>query len=338
MATTTSDVSRRTLVKVGGGFAVAAVLLYLLGRVVGWGEILAAVGRADPLWLVAAMASTTAGLVAWTRVWDDVLSALAVDVPFPSLTMTYFAATFADYVTPAGKVGGGPIIAYLLSTDERVTYHEGLASVTTTDLLNVLPLFLFAAVGTVGLLVRGTLPPRADLFVVAIAGFAAAVALVVAFVAWRRADVEDAAVSVLRPVARALPFVEPSTVEGEVREFSTQIGRIAERPRLLVGTLAYSLVGWVLFAAPLYLAARSLGVSLYPPLVLFIIPASTLAGLVPTPGGLGSVEFAVTGLLVALAPLDAGSAAAVTLLYRVANYWFVVVVGGSFTLYEIYSV
>ena len=337
MAATHSDVSRRTIAKVGAGFVVAAVLLYLLGRVVGWAEIARALRSADPRWLVLAMASTAAGLVVWTRVWDDVLSALSVDVPFPSLVGTYFAATFADYVTPAGKVGGGPIIAYLLSTDERVTYHEGLASVTTTDLLNVLPLFAFAAVGTVGLLLRGTLPPRADLFVVAILGFAAVVALVVAFVAWRRADVEDALVSALRPLAGRLPFLDASSVEGEIREFSTQIGRIAERPRLLVGTLAYSLVGWILFAAPLYLAARSLGVALYPPLVLFIIPASTLAGLVPTPGGLGGVEFAVTGLLVALAPLDAGAAAAVTLLYRVANYWFVVVVGGSFTLYEIYA-
>ena len=337
MGATRSGVSRRTLAKVGGGFTVAAVLLYLLGHVVGWGEILRTIRTADPLWLVLAMASTTAGLIAWTRVWKDVLSALAVDVPFPSLAMTYFAATFADYVTPAGKVGGGPIIAYLLSTDERVTYHEGLASVTTTDLLNVLPLFVFAAVGTVGLLVRGNLPPRADLFVVAIAGFAGVVALVIVFVAYRRADLEAWFVSVLTPVVGRLPFVDATSVEAEIREFSTQIGRIAERPRLLVGTLAYSLVGWVLFAAPLYLAARALGVSLYPPLVLFIIPASTLAGLIPTPGGLGGVEFAVTGLLVALAPLDAGAAAAVTLLYRVANYWFVVVVGGSFTLYEIYS-
>ena len=337
MAGTSSGVSGRTLAKVGTGFVVAAILLYLLGRVVGWGEIIGAIGRADPLWLVLAFASTVVGLVAWSKVWDDVLETLSVDLPFRSLTVTYFAVTFADYVTPFGVAGGGPFIAYFLSSEEDVTFHEGLASITSTDILNLVPQFSFAAVGIAGLLLQGGLPRQADLFVAGLVGFAVVAAVGAAVVLYRRDDVVDAVVGVLAPVARRLPFVDVDTIREEVGEFSSVVGRITDDPKLLEETLAYSFVGWALFAAPLYLAARSIGFTLYPPAVLFVVAASTLASLVPTPGGLGGVEFAMTGLLVALSPLGVASAAAVTLLYRVTSYWFVIVVGGSLTLYRIYS-
>lgn len=337
MATTSSGVSGRTFAKVGAGFVVAAVVLYLLGRVVGWGEILRAVRSADPLWLGLAVASTAGGLVAWSRVWDDVLASLSVDLPFASVTATYVVVTFADYVTPLGVAGGGPFVAYFLSSEEEVSFHEGLASITSTDVLNLVPQFAFAAVGIGGLVLQGDLPRQADLFVAGLAGFAVAAAAGVAVVLYRRDDAVDLVVAVASPVARALPFVDTEAVRTEVREFSDVVGRIADDPKLLERSVAYSFVGWALFAAPLYLSARSIGVALSPPLVLFVVAASTLASLVPTPGGLGGVEFAMTGLLVALSPIGVASAAAATLLYRVTSYWIVVVVGGPFTLYEIYS-
>jgi uncharacterized protein (TIRG00374 family) len=65
------------------------------------------------------------------------------------------------------------------------------------------------------------------------------------------------------------------------------------------------------------------------------VPASTIAGFVPTPGGLGGVETALVVLLVALAPLTGGEAFAVATIYRVASYWFALVIGGAATFYVI---
>lgn len=338
MATTSSHVSRRSLAKVGGGFAVAAVLLYLFGWVVGWGEIVATIRTANPLWLGLAVAATVGSLVAWAMVWGDVLDVLSVDLPFSSVVTTFFAITFADYVTPFGKAGGGPFVAYFLSTDEEITFHEGLASVTSTDVLNLLPQFSFAAIGIAGLALWGELPPRADLFVAAFVGFALLAGGVVAVLLYRRDDAEAAVVGTLSPLGRYLPFVDEETIGEEVREFSSVVGRIADHPQLLEDTMVYSFGGWVLFAAPLYLVAQSVGIDLTPWLVLFVVAASSLASMIPTPGGIGGVEFAMTGLLVALAPIGAGAAAAVTLLYRVTSYWFVIVAGGGFALYRIYAV
>jgi len=63
-------------------------------------------------------------------------------------------------------------------------------------------------------------------------------------------------------------------------------------------------------------------------LVFFIVPASTLAGLTPSPGGLGGVEAALVGLLVVLAGFSTASGYATATVYRLASYWFALGVGG----------
>lgn len=330
-------VDRRTAAKVGVGFAVALVLLYLFGRVIGWSEISRTFASANPTWLALAMASSAAGLAVWAKVWEELLELVGVDVAYPSLVVTYFAATFGDYVTPFGKAGGGPLIAYVLSADDRISYEQGLASVTSADALNLLPYVGFAILGFVGLLGQGGLPRRANLLAGTLVAVVGAVA-VTATVAWRRKGrVEDAVVGVVRRVGAVVPGVDFESVRETVRGFYEEIERIAEDRETLAFSLSYATVGWVLFAAPLYFAGRTVGVELGLFVVMFVVPASTVAGLVPTPGGLGGVEFALVGLLVALTGMGSGTAAAIALVYRLASYWLVVAVGGAAALYEIYG-
>jgi hypothetical protein len=330
-------IDRATLAKIGLGFVVAIVVLYFFGRVFGWKEIAKTLRTAHLGWFALTLGSTTVGLVAWSKAWDEILHLVEVDLPLPSLTVTYFAATFADYVTPFGKAGGGPLIAYILSADDRVTYHQSLASVTTADLLNLLPYFGFAAVGVAGLLARGALDGKALLLVGGL-GAVAVVVAAVAYLSWRhRAFMEKTVIGVAEPVVSRIPFVDVASIRDEITGFYEEIDRILDSPRILAYTLVFSVVGWLFFAAPLYFAGRTVGVTLDPVVVLFVVPASTVAGLVPTPGGLGGVEFALVGLLVPLTPVTAGTAAAIALVYRLASYWYVLGVGGVAAFYEIYS-
>ena len=331
-----AGLDRGSVAKIAAGFAVALVLLYLFGRVIGWNEIVSTLGSADPRWFALAIASSTVALAIWAKAWDQILGLVGADIPFRSLVVTYFAATFADYVTPFGKAGGGPLIAYVLSTDERVSYHESLASVTTADLLNLLPFFAFAAIGFVGLTVSGGLPRQANVLVFGLVALAVVVPTG-GYLGWRyRSSVGSAFASGLAPVANRVPFLDAESIRGAIRRFFAEIDRIRGHPRVLAHTLVYSVSGWVFFAAPLYLAGRTLGVPLDPLTVLFVVPASALAGLIPTPGGLGGVEAAIAGLLVALTPVGAGTAAAIALVYRVASYWYVLAAGGIAAGYEIY--
>ena len=105
----------------------------------------------------------------------------------------------------------------------------------------------------------------------------------------------------------------------------------ADTSRLLVaGT--FGVTGWVAFGLALYLSFAAVGVSVPLALALFIAPASGLATLLPTPGGLGSSEVALTATFVFLGVASPELAAAAVLLYRFVSYWLVVAVGALASL------
>ena len=319
---------RRTAVKVVAGFLVAGLLLYLFGRVIGWNEISRTLRDANPLPFGLACLSTVISLVIWSKSWDVILDLVGIDVSFRTLIVTYLAATFADYATPFGKAGGGPFIAYVLATDTEASYEDSLASVVAADSLNLLPFFTFAGLGFVVVIVRGSIPAGARYLIGGLGVLAVAIPTLF-YVGWRKRDLAKRVIlRVLGPVERRVERIDAADLELRVEEFYDHIDTIAAEPDVLVRTLVYAYAGWLFFALPLYLAGLTVGFRIDPLLVLFIVPASSLAGVVPTPGGLGGVEFALVGLLVALTTMSPELAAAVALVYRVASYWLTVAVGG----------
>ena len=329
-------IDRGAVLKSVAGFALAAVLLYLLGSVLGWERILRVLGRADPLWVALACLSSAICLVIWTKGWDVVLDVVGVDIPFVDLVPTYYAATFGDYITPFGKAGGGPLVAYVLSTDDRASYGESLASVLTTDSLNLLPFFSFAGLGVLALTVGGEVPAGIRPVLLALGAMAVGVPLI-GWLLWQRETwVVRTVTQVGRWAADRTRFVDAEGIEQRVIEFFSHVDRVGRSRSRLLEVLTLSYAGWLFFAAPMWFAGMALGVRLDPLLVAFVVPASSMASFVPTPGGLGGVEAAVTGLLVALAGLPVATAAAVALLYRAASYWFVVVVGGAAAFWVVF--
>ncbi|MFC7076601.1 lysylphosphatidylglycerol synthase transmembrane domain-containing protein [Haloarcula halophila] len=328
-------VDRRTVGQILLGFGVAAVVLYLLVDFVGTAEVQARLTGSEWGWLAVGCLSTALCLIAWGKAWQIVLSVAGINERFSRLVVTYFAATFANYVTPLGQAGGEPFIAYVLSRDTDASYQDSLASVVTADLLNLFPFVTFAGVGFAALLYQAQLPaaiePLAGGLVVLSVGVP-----VVAAVGWRfRAPLKRGLLGLAAPVARRTRLLTLDGLRERLHETEAAFQRIARDRRALVKALSFSYVGWVFFALPLYAAAMAVGESIPLLLVFFIVPASTLAGLVPSPGGSGAVE-ATLGLLVyTLTPIDPVGATAIAILYRVASYVFALVVGGGAALYVI---
>jgi uncharacterized protein (TIRG00374 family) len=326
---------RRTLAKTVAGFAVAGVILYLLAVGIGIEEIRGELADADPLWLAAGCASTAVGLVSWAKAWQVVLGVVGIPVRFRKLVVTYYAATFANYVTPLGQAGGEPFIAYVLARDTDASYEDSLASVVTADLLNLLPFFTFAAVGMGVLLARTTLPDEVRGVAVALVVFAVGVPAGAA-AGWRvRKRLGRLVVRLVAPVVRRTRFISLEGVRRRLRELNEAFERIAADPQALAHAMVYSYVGWLFFALPLYFAALTVGEPLGLLLVFFIVPASTLAGLTPSPGGLGGVTAALVALLGVLAGFSSATGYAVATVYRLASYWFAVLVGGLAALWVV---
>jgi hypothetical protein len=287
---------------------------------------------AELRWIAAACLSTLVCLVCWGKAWQVVLREVDIDVPFSQLVVTYFAATFANYVTPLGQAGGEPFIAYVLSRDTGASYEDSLASVVTADLLNLLPFFTFAAGGLSFLLLRAELPEATEPLAFGLLALAIGVPAIAVSGWWFREKVRGGVVRLVGPIARRTSRLSVEGVRRRVDDLYTAFGRIAQDPAALVEAVFFAYVGWVFFALPLYFAGLALELPVDPLLMLFIVPASTLAGLTPSPGGLVGVEVALVGLLVALTPVGAAAAFAIALVYRLASYWFALVVGGGAAL------
>ncbi|WP_340100937.1 lysylphosphatidylglycerol synthase transmembrane domain-containing protein [Salinibaculum salinum] len=328
--------TRKRAVQAAAGFLIALALIYLLAVGVGLDRLRGVLARAELRWVAAGCLSTALCLVAWARVWQIVLGVVGFDVGFRKLVVTFYAATFANYVTPLGQAGGEPFIAYVLSRDTEASYEDSLASVVTADLLNLFPFFSFAGIGFAALLYSASLPTQVRPLAVGLGAMAVGVP-VFAIVAWRfRFRLGNTVLRLTAPITRRVRFVSLAGLRERMRDLNTAFERIADDPWALAHALVYAYVGWIFFALPLYFAGLAIDAELPLLLVFFIVPASTLAGLVPSPGGLGGVETALLVLLVGLGGLAQAPALAAALLYRVESYVFGLLAGGVAAIWVVF--
>ena len=326
-------VDRRTVAQILLGFLVAGAVLALLVDFVGTEGVLDGLRRADVGWVALACLSTALCLTAWGKAWQIVLGVAGIEESFSRLVVTYYAATFANYVTPLGQAGGEPFIAYVLSRDTEASYQDSLASVVTADLLNLFPFVTFSGVGFAALLYGSELPEAIEPLAGGLVVLSVGVPLLTA-IGWRFRDrLRNVLLGLSAPVVDRLPVVSSAGLRDRIRETEAAFERIARDRRALAKALSVSYVGWVFFALPLYFSAQAINAELPLLLVFFIVPASTLAGLVPSPGGSGAVETALVVLVVALTAIGRTDAAVIAILYRVASYLFALLLGGGAALY-----
>ncbi|MDX1744412.1 MAG: flippase-like domain-containing protein, partial [Halobacteriales archaeon] len=236
---------------------------------------------------------------------------------------------------PPAPPAAPPPPPYVPPPDPASSPDDPPPSVLTADLLNLLPFFNFAALGLAVLLLRARLPvvirPLAYGLTILAIGIP-----ILAYVGWNHRDgVEAAILTIIAPLTRHTTHLSVAGVRRRIDRFYDSLELIADEPLQLLYALVFSYTGWVFFALPLWLAGRTLGLPVDPIVILFIVPASTIAGFVPTPGGLAGVEAALVLLLVALLPLTAGQAFAVATVYRLASYWFALGVGGLAAIWVI---
>jgi uncharacterized protein (TIRG00374 family) len=328
-------VGLRKLLKILVGFGVALVLVYLLGVAVGWETTIERMRDAHLGWVAAAFASTVACLCVWALMWHRILAAMDVSVGYGHLVVTFFAASFTNYVTPMGQAGGEPVIAYILSRDTDAGYEQSLASVITADVMRLLPFFNAAGVGLAYVLINSRLPGNLENLAVALAFLAVSLPVIVV-AGWRyRRAVRGYVLRLAEPVADRTERFSVDGLAESIDRLYGSVGQVADSPRTLLVAVALGYVGWILFALPLYFSALAIDVPIPLVLVAFLVPATVVVSFTPLPGGLGAIEGTLVVLLTALVAVSSADALAVTTVYRLASYWLVVLVGGIAALWVV---
>lgn len=264
------------------------------------------------------------------------LAASGASIPMDRAFSAYGTGAFGRQVLPMGSVGGPAIMAYAFDREARLGYNRTLAVVTVNQFLNHVASLVLAVVGVAYLFAFAPHVPGLRLLQVGV--LAAAVGLLVsATVFWSRRGAVTVAVTgvarlLQRTVGRLSTRVEaalaPERLDAELTRYYGTIDTVAGEHRSVLAASCFIQVGWLLFAVPLYTGGLALGIRLPVALVLFVVPVSGLAAVVPLPGGLGSFEVVLAGILVALTGYELASVAAIVVLHRLCSYWFVLLVGG----------
>jgi uncharacterized protein (TIRG00374 family) len=280
---------------------------------------------------------TAVGTVAWSESQRHLLLASGATLSPWRNFVVFSLGLFSKQVLPMGHAVGTAIVAYGVGTELDRPYIENLTPVSVAELSSLVASLCLAGVGFgyVAVTLPGT--PGIRLLGSVLAVVAGGAVLLSVTVWYRRRVVVRSLlgiahlvqVTVGRISGRVRRLSRPEVITEEVDTFYATIAAVAsDRERVLFG-FVWSFIGWIAFSLPLVTSAAALGTSLPVAVALFIVPMAGFASLVPVPGGLGSVELVLTGLLVTLTGIEPTLAAGVTLLYRLCTYWLVILCCGG---------
>src|SRR5215212_1460858 len=298
----------------------ALVVLYLVYRQflsLDWREVWTSVRGASAVFFVLALVVFYCSFPLRAARWKTLLANVGYDATarplMPStfgLTRIMYVAWFANCVTIARL--GDAYRGYLLKREAGVSFAVTLGTVLAERLLDLV--VLAAMMGAGVLVVFGHSLPTGALQGLA-AGLILSVVGIVGLLAMRR-------------FRRAFERILPERLHAFYARL--EHGAVDSFCRLPL-LVALSALGWVLEGAALYAVVAAAGgpVSIAGALVV-ALAASLLTAVPITPAGLGFTE---VGMVVMLGWLgvDITTATGITLLFRLINYWSIVVLG--FVLY-----
>lgn len=322
--------------RAGLALVIALLVLVLFVVTVGWKDVLAAVQRANVQIYLLAFVATLCCLLFRSLVWHRTLSLVDQPRPYWLVGGVFLTAMFAKYVTPYGQVTSGVGVAAIVSRYYDSAYEEALAAIVTADFCNYLPYYTLGSVG-LGYVLLVHSPPIGLGQYVSQAAVVLGAVLLLAIVVWLgrgliRGSLLWFSTALRRLLARITPkarHLRRENLTQRFESFSTTIEFVSRDRATMGGALAYAHLGWLAFAAALYVSAAAVGEPVPFGVAMLAVALSKVGFIVPTPGGLGGVEAALAGALYAFSPMSGAVALAVSILYRFATYWFTILLGGT---------
>ena len=122
-----------------------------------------------------------------------------------------------------------------------------------------------------------------------------------------------------------------------VRQVAGRIGstvtELASNPKKMSQLLGGAIIGKFANIAAFWLSMLAFDVDIsFPKAGALYIIASTIGSAIPTPGGVGGVETALTAVLVSYG-VDNAAAAGIVLMFRILTFWLPTVPGYGFLQY-----
>jgi uncharacterized protein (TIRG00374 family) len=306
-------------------FALILVIEYLvIPELIGARRDLSLLGGINGAWVAAGVVLEGLSLFCYALLTRALLPAWAPRLSLSRLFRIDMSAAAVAHVIPAGTVGSAGI-GYRLFTNEGVDGTDvGVMMATkgmgSTVVLNVL---LWLAL-VISIPLEGFHPIYVT---VAIVG-AVALALIAVLVFGITRNGKRA-VRIVRAIGRPIPHVGSDRLERILRQASESVRALGRDRSVLVRSLSWASLNWLLDAASLWCFIAAFGGFADPVGLFAAYGIANVLGVIPlTPGGLGVID-SVTPVLLVSFGLTRSVATLGVLAWRLVNFWLPIPTGAG---------
>jgi uncharacterized protein (TIRG00374 family) len=287
-------------------------------------RFLEAVGRADTMLVAPAFIFGLAVFPVWAYVWYSFFQTMELSISYVRSLKVFLAGQFMNSITPVGQFGGEPVMAYIVSRHTEASYEKAFSTVFSADIINGIPPFTFVMGGAAYLVFFGSL----DQIIVQtlyMALLATVVGGFIVYLLWFESGrIEGAILAALEKLSSLLGRGEGivAVAEKKLETVEESFRTVGENPRHLLKVASVAHLGYVFQLACLYFILLSLGIQTDFTPLYFVLTLGSLGNFTPTPGGSGTFEALMAGLLTVFLPsVSFASALVAAILFRLTTYW-----------------
>jgi len=304
-------------------FALVLIIEYLVvPELVGASKDLHLLGQVNPAWLAAGAILEGLSLFCYGLLTQAVLPPGAHNPGLSRLFRIDLSAAAVAHVLPAGTLGSAGI-GYRLFTAEGIKGNDAAVMMATKGLGStvVLNVLLWLSL-VVSIPLAGFHP-----IYVTVAVTGAVLLLAIAALALGITRGAQRASRILRAVGDKIPGLTGERLERAVLETAASLSALARDRRVLVWSLTWASLNWLLDAASLWCFVAAFGRLLNPVELFAAYGIANVAGALPvTPAGLGVVDSLAPLLLVSFG-ITRSVATLGVLAWRLVNFWLPIPAG-----------
>jgi uncharacterized protein (TIRG00374 family) len=304
-------------------FALVLIIEYLVvPELIGASKDLHLLGQVNPAWLAAGAILEGLSLFCYGLLTQAVLPPGAHNPGLSRLFRIDLSAAAVAHVLPAGTLGSAGI-GYRLFTAEGIKGNDAAVMMATKGLGStvVLNVLLWLSL-VVSIPLAGFHP-----IYVTVAVTGAVLLLAIAALALGITRGAQRASRILRAVGDKIPGLTGERLERAVLETAASLSALARDRRVLVWSLTWASLNWLLDAASLWCFVAAFGRLLNPVELFAAYGIANVAGALPvTPAGLGVVDSVAPLLLVSFG-ITRSVATLGVLAWRLVNFWLPIPAG-----------
>lgn len=310
-------------------FGVATSIFAVLIWLADLKKIIEAFKQAELVYMIGSVASGFGILLAWTSNWYNFFKVSEIKTGFARTFQLFSAGQFLNSVTPLGQFGGQPFMAYLISKHSETSYEKSLATVMSADLIAIIPLSTFVIAGYSYIALNGTVTGKLTQMSI-VAASLLLFGITMGYLGWfRPGSLENsllkASEKITSLIGRGSGFVEK--LEERLENVEDTFETVGNNPKALIRSLLITHTAFLLKMSAFYFVLLSLGLEMNPFQVMLLIPLASVANFSPTPGGAGTFEAAMAGIIMLFINVNLATALTAAILYRLSTYWLGIVIG-----------